>query len=74
VVREQDVRSLGGDPWDLDNAMELGRWCRCHDDHHAPNGRKKLPLARVPRAAISFAIDLMGEDRARTYLARHYAG
>ena len=75
VVREQDVRREGGDPWDLDNAMLLGRFfvCRCHDDHHAPNGRRKLPLAKVPSAARGFAARLMGEDRALTYLLKHYS-
>lgn len=73
VVEEQDVRRYGGDPWDLRNAMELGRYCRCHADHHAPNGRGKLPLARVPRAAVEFAVLLVGEDRAVNYLRRHYA-
>jgi hypothetical protein len=72
VVREQDVRREGGDPWDQDNAMDLGRYCACHGNHHAPNGRHKLPLAKVPSSAVVFAVRLMGEDRADTYLQRHY--
>jgi hypothetical protein len=74
VVREQDVRSEGGDPWDQRNAMELGRYCNCHGDHHAPNGQRKLPLEKVPQTAIRFTVELMGEDRAVNYLSRHYSG
>lgn len=73
VVREQDVRREGGDPWDLDNQMLLGFWCRCHADHHAPNGRRKLPLRLVPAAAREFAGKLMGATRAADYLNKHYA-
>jgi len=73
VVREQDVRREGGDPWDQRNAMLVGRWCPCHERHHWPSGNGKLPLARVPEEAVAFAVRLLGEDRARTYLARHYA-
>lgn len=74
VFREQDVRREGGDPWDQDNAMLLGLYqCRCHLDHHAPNGRKRLPLAKVPPAAVAFGVRLMGEDRAHDYLATHYS-
>jgi hypothetical protein len=74
VVREQDVRRYGGDPWDQANQMLLGRHyvCRCHDDHHAPNGRKQLSRRRIPAAALDFARRLMGDD-VETYLSRHYA-
>lgn len=72
TIREQDVRRLGGDPWDLANAMLLGRWCRCHADHHAPNGRKRLSRRLIPVAARAFGRRLMGDDL-ETYLDRHYA-
>jgi hypothetical protein len=73
VALEQHVRREGGDPWDQRNAMLLGVFCRCHGDHHAPNGQRKLPLRKVPPAAVRFAVDLMGQDRAVEYLSRHYA-
>lgn len=74
VVREQDVRRLGGDPWDQANQMLLGRRfvCRCHDDHHAPNGRKRLSRRRIPAPALAFMRRLMGDD-VETYLDRWYA-
>lgn len=66
------MRRLGGDPWDQANAMLLGRWCDCHANHHAPNGRKQLSRRLIPAAALAFADRLMGED-VDTYLGRHYA-
>jgi hypothetical protein len=74
VVREQDVRRYGGDPWDQANQMLLGRHyvCRCHEDHHAPNGRKRLSRRRIPAAALDFASRLLGEN-VDAYLDRHYA-
>lgn len=52
--------------------MLLGRWCECHARHHEPSGRRRLPLGKVPKAAVKFAVDLMGEDRAANYFSRHY--
>lgn len=75
VFREQDVRREGGDPWDQANAMLLGLpfVCSCHSWHHEPSGRRRLPLRKVPTAAIEFGVRLMGEDRAHDYLATHYS-
>ncbi len=75
VFREQDVRREGGDPWDQANAMLLGVpfVCSCHEWHHESSRRRVLPLKKVPCAAIEFGVRLMGEDRARSYLARRYA-
>lgn len=72
VVYEQHVRREGGDPWDLANAMLLGRFCRCHGDHHAPNGRTPLALKTVPWEAVAFASRLLGHDRAADYFTKHY--
>jgi hypothetical protein len=71
VILEQHVRVAGGDPWDLRNAMALGYYaCACHRDHH--HAVRRLPLASVPAAAIAFAEQLLGPDRAADYLARFY--
>jgi hypothetical protein len=72
VVTEAHVRQAGGDPWALANAMALGYFaCACHRDHH--HAVRRLPLARVPDAAIAFASELLGEARAADYLARYYS-
>lgn len=74
VVYEQHVRREGGDPWDLRNALDVGRYCDCHDAHHRSGpGRRPIPLAKVPEEAIAFAVDLLGEDRAVDYFRRYYA-
>lgn len=73
VVREQDVRREGGDPWDLDNAMLLGRWCECHARHHEGSGRRKLPRRLIPPAAVYFAERLLGPERRDDYFNTHYA-
>jgi hypothetical protein len=71
VITEQTVRREHGDPWNLCNSMELGRYCACHRRHTSAAGR--LPLTAVPDAALAFAVDLLGEARAADYLARYYA-
>jgi 5-methylcytosine-specific restriction endonuclease McrA len=71
VVYRQVVEREGGDPWDLDNSMFLGRDCRCHGRQHSKHTR--LPLEAVPPDAVQFARELLGDDRAREYLARQYA-
>jgi hypothetical protein len=71
VVTEAHVRAAGGDPWDLDNAMALGYYaCTCHRDHH--HCVRKIALAAVPDAAVTFACELLGEHQAAEYLARYY--
>lgn len=71
VVLEQHVRAAGGAPYDLRNALPLGYYaCSCHRDHH--HAVRRLPLARVPPAAVEFAIELLGEPAAIDYLARYY--
>jgi hypothetical protein len=49
--------------------MLLSPWC--HEHHH--NGWRRLPLENVPEPAVTFAIDLFGEDAAVLYFARYYA-
>jgi hypothetical protein len=71
VITEAHVRAAGGDPWDLDNAMALGYYaCTCHRDHH--HAIRRIPRAKVPDAAVMFAAELLGSERAEDYLARHY--
>ena len=72
VVRESDVREAGGDPWDLDNAIPLGHHflCRCHRHHH--DRFELIPPEKIPRAAIAFAVFLLGWNRAADYLILRY--
>ena len=70
VVLEQHVRAAGGDPWDTRNALELGRYCRCHRDHH--QAARRISLKHVPDQAVAFASELLGEG-AGAYLSRYYS-
>jgi hypothetical protein len=65
------VRREHGDPWDLRDSLELGRYCACHRRHTSAVAR--LSLVIVPAAAIAFAVQLLGEHQAAAYLARFYA-
>jgi hypothetical protein len=70
VVYRQHVEKEGGDVWDPRNAMTL---CDdCHDAHH--DRVAIIPTSALPRSAVQFAVELMGQDRARIYLARYYGG
>jgi ribosomal protein S14 len=70
VVSEQHVRRAGGDPWDPANRMLL---CLiCHAAHTAAVWR--LRVARIPDAALAFAVDLFGDERrAADYFQRYYS-
>lgn len=69
IVYRQHIVLDGGDLWDPRNAMTL---CTgCHTSHH--NRGNVIPLAAVPSAAVEFATELMGADRADEYLRRRYA-
>jgi hypothetical protein len=72
VVLQQHVRALGADPWDLRNSILIGSGfaCSCHRSHHV--ACRRLPLDKVPDAAIVFAVLLLGEERAQDYLGRYY--
>lgn len=54
--------------WDLGNSMLLHELC--HSRH--TSAFRKIRLEKVPELALAFAVDLLGEDRAALYLARHY--
>ncbi|HWF25203.1 MAG TPA: hypothetical protein VG275_07140 [Solirubrobacteraceae bacterium] len=70
VVSEAHVRRVGGDPWDLRNAMGLGYYaCRCHRDHH--HAVRRLSRSALPAAALEFAAEVLGEA-AEGYLERYY--
>ena len=74
IIREVDVRRLGGPPWALENGLWVGldTTCQCHRRHH--DAFKRIPLAVVPDSAIGFAIDLFGDElAAAVYLAQVYA-
>lgn len=72
VILEQHVRIEGGDPWALANSLALGYFaCSCHRRHHSACAR--LPISCVPAAAIAFAVQLLGAERAEDYLKRYYA-
>lgn len=72
VVYEQHVRAI--DPsraWDLDNALSLGQFCRCHARQHA--GSHRLAASILPAAAVEFAVEMLGDGPAALYVARYYA-
>jgi hypothetical protein len=69
VIYRAEVRRRRGDQYDVLNGMGL---CRsCHENHHART--RPVLRAKIPAAALAFAIRLMGEDAADVYLARRYA-
>lgn len=74
VVYRQHVRNYGGDQWDPANSMlvgdKFGR-CTCHARHHA-GGRGRIPMSKVPQAAVEFARALMGPAAAHYYFRRYY--
>lgn len=70
VLYEQHVRREGGDPWDLRNSMDVGRYCTCHADHHA--AVRRIPVRLIPQDAQDFIIELLGSARAALYVARYY--
>jgi hypothetical protein len=44
----------------------------CHFDHH---GRVRvLPVSRLPDSVFEFAVELLGRERAWSYLRRMYSG
>jgi 5-methylcytosine-specific restriction endonuclease McrA len=69
VVYLQALRREGVDLWDPRNAMTL--CATCHAKHH--HRTRIIPISALPEAAVRFAVQLMGEDRAAAYLARRYA-
>lgn len=74
VIREQDCRREGWPLFDLRNAMWLGvegLTCDCHEKHH--NASRRIPADLIPDPALSFAITVMGMDRAALYFAQRYA-
>jgi len=68
-IYRQEVRRRKGDQFDPANGMTL--CLHCHSGQHSR--KRPIPLTRVPTAAVAYAVRLMGEDAARTYLARRYA-
>jgi len=68
VMYEQHVRREGGDRWDSRNAMDL---CgACHTSHHRRGN--VLPTRSLPTAAVAFAQELLGIERAADYFRRYY--
>lgn len=71
TVYEQEVRRRDRSLiWDVRNRTPI-----CGRDHmrHHDDSPWKIPLAKLPDAAIEFAIDLLGPF-AYDYLRRHYSG
>lgn len=54
--------------WDQRNSMLLHPLC--HARH--TNAFRRIPIEAVPEAALAFAVDLLGEDRAAVEIARRY--
>ncbi len=70
VVGEQVVRRERGDPYDLRNSLELGRYCACHRRHTSAVAR--LPVSVLRSEHLAFMVELLGEDRAALYVVRYY--
>ncbi len=68
VVYAQHVRREGGDVFDPRNVMRL--CTECHDRYHG--NRSLIPAEVLPPAAVAFAVELLGRERAAAYLARYY--
>jgi hypothetical protein len=57
--------------------MEVGApvpWggkCDCHGRHHS-GGEGRIPLGKVPRAALQATIELLGRGAATDYFKRRY--
>lgn len=69
VCYRQHLRAIGGDEYDPRNALTL--CSECHSQHHSRVAT--LPLDVIPRQAIGFLVDLLGQERAELYLNRYYA-
>lgn len=59
---------FGKHQWDIRNSMLLAP--ACHANH--TSAFRRIPLESVPEAALAFAVDLLGEDRAALEIARRY--
>jgi hypothetical protein len=70
VVTERHVRLAGGDPYDLRNSLELGRYCLCHRDH--TSAARRLKVSVLTSEHLAFMVELLGEDRACAYVVRMY--
>lgn len=69
VVTRQVIRRNRGDQWDPAVGMTV---CdSCHSKHH--HRTRPIPRSAVPAAAVAYAVQLMGEDRAEDYIARYYS-
>lgn len=70
---EQKIRRAGGDPYDLRWAIELGRYCDCHELHHSYGvNDRRLEFRVVPGVAVRLAIELLGPGAAADYFRRRY--
>lgn len=73
IVTEQRLRQegySGAVVWDLRNALEVGRWCKCHGRH--TSGAHRFARSIIPPAAVEFAIEVLGEYPADEYFRRYY--
>ena len=58
--------------FDLANRILLGVLC-CHPDHHHPGCRDtRLEYEQVPKAAVAFAIEVIGAGPAIEFFRRRY--
>jgi hypothetical protein len=74
IVTEQRLRQEGYSGtviWDLRNALEVGRWCRCHARH--TTGAHRFARSIIPPAAVEFAVEVLGDGPAELFFQRYYA-
>jgi hypothetical protein len=70
IVYAQHVRRYSGDEWDVRNRLPVARWR--HTQHHS--GELPLLVSDLPDSVFEFAVELIGADRAWSYLRARYAG
>jgi hypothetical protein len=68
VLLESLVRREGGNPWSFANSMLVHE--HCHRNHH--DKFRRFSFDAVPVVAVEFAVDLLGDELAAMYFARHY--
>lgn len=68
VLTEAKVRQAGGDPWSPRNQFLIAP--ECHEHHH--NASRKIRIEVLPRTAIAFAFEVLGDGPAEDYFDRRY--
>lgn len=71
VITQSFLKREHLDQWHPDNSLRLCQ-APCHDQH--TRAFIRLPLRCLTDRNIAYAVALLGEEKAHTYLTRHYTG